>query len=245
MVTANLTGLSALITGAAGGIGEALVRAFHAAGVRLTLVDLIDCGARASELGPEHGSEVLDLRDPQAIAAVVDRIGHERGIDILINNAGLGVVGLAEEQEVEGWDRTQEINLRAPWLMAKAAFPYLKASGRGRVINLASQAGVIALPEHAAYGASKAGLINLTKVIAVEWARYGITANAISPTVVETPMALVGWSGEKGVQARREIPVGRFARPAEIAAAAIYLCSEDAGIVTGENLVMDGGYTVR
>jgi NAD(P)-dependent dehydrogenase (short-subunit alcohol dehydrogenase family) len=244
-MAADLTGLSALITGAAGGIGEALTRAFHAAGARLTLVDILDCSARAADLGPEHASEVLDLRDPHAVAGVVDRIGRDRGIDILINNAGLGMVGLVEEQSVEDWDRTQEINLRAPWLMAKAAFPYLRASGRGRVVSIASQAGVIALLEHAAYGASKAGLINLTKVMAVEWARYGITANAISPTVVESPMALVGWSGEKGEQARREIPVGRFARPSEIAAAALYLCSEDAAIVTGENLVMDGGYTVR
>lgn len=244
-MAAHLTGLSALITGAAGGIGAALAQAFHAAGARLTLVDIVDCSARAADLGPEHASEVLDLRDPQAIAAVVDRIGRDRGIDLLINNAGLGMVGLVEEQTVEDWDRTQDVNLRAPWLMAKAAFPYLKASARGRVVNIASQAGVIALLEHAAYGASKAGLINLTKVMAVEWARYGITANAISPTVVESPMALVGWSGEKGAQARREIPVGRFARPSEIAAAALYLCSEDAAIVTGENLVMDGGYTIR
>ena len=244
-MTTNLSGLSALITGAAGGIGEALTAAFQAAGARLTLVDLIDCASRAEALGPEHSSEVLDLRDPKAIATVVDRIGRERGIDILINNAGLGMVGLTEEQGVEDWDRTHEVNLRAPWLMAKAAFPFLKASGRGRVVNLASQAGVIALREHAAYGSSKAGLINLTKVMGVEWARHGITANAISPTVVESPMALVGWSGEKGEKARRDIPVGRFARPAEIAAAALYLCSAEAGIVTGENLVMDGGFTVQ
>lgn len=244
-MTRNLTGLNAVITGAAGGIGEALVQAFHAAGARLTLIDILDCAERAATLGQEHSSEILDLRDPDAIAATVARVGRTRGIDILINNAGLGMVGLAEEQGVADWDATLEINLRAPWLMAKAAFPFLKASGRGRVVNLASQAGVIALLEHAAYGASKAGLINLTKVLGVEWAKYGITANAISPTVVDSPMALVGWAGEKGVQARREIPVGRFVRPAEVAAAALYLCSEDAAIVTGENLVLDGGYTVR
>ena len=137
------------------------------------------------------------------------------------------------------------VNLRAPWLMAVAALPWLKRSGRGRVINISSQAGVVAIDEHAAYGASKAGLNLLTKVLAVEWARFGITVNAIAPTVVETPMALVGWAGEKGEQARRDIPVGRFARPAEIAAAARYLASGDAGIVTGEVLMADGGYSVR
>ena len=126
-----------------------------------------------------------------------------------------------------------------------AALPFLKKSGRGRIVNIASKAGVIGIPEHAAYGSSKAGLIGLTQVLALEWARHGITLNAISPTVVETPMALVGWSGEKGVRARAEIPVGRFARPAEVAAAALYLASDAAAIVTGANLMLDGGYTVR
>ena len=137
------------------------------------------------------------------------------------------------------------INLRGPWLMSAAALPFLKASGRGRVVNISSQAGVVAIDEHAAYGSSKAGLILLTKVLALEWARFGITVNAIAPTVVETPMALVGWAGEKGVQARKEIPVGRFALPAEIAAAAAYLASADAGIINGETLMADGGFTIR
>ena len=158
---------------------------------------------------------------------------------------GLGVVFPAAQPDVEVWDRTMRINLRAPWLMAVAALPFLKASGAGRIINLSSQAGVVAIDEHAAYGSSKAGLILLTKILALEWAQFGITTNAIAPTVVETPMALVGWSGEKGVQARQEIPVGRFAKPSEIAAAAAYLASEDAGIINGETLMADGGFTIR
>ena len=112
--------------------------------------------------------------------------------------------------------------------------PYLKVCGRGRIINIASQAGVVAIAEHATYAASKAGLIGLTKVLALEWAQYGVTVNAISPTVVETPMAMVGWSGEKGEKgekARKEIPVGRFAKPSEIASAAVYLASK-AAIIT-------------
>jgi NAD(P)-dependent dehydrogenase (short-subunit alcohol dehydrogenase family) len=242
---ADLAQRAALITGAGGGIGQAMAEAFAAAGARLALVDISDCSELARKLGSEHRSYSIDLQDPGAIAEIVAGIGEECGIDIVVNNAGLGVVALAEEQSVEDWDRTQAINLRAPWLVSIAALPYLKKSGRGRVINIASQAGVIGLPEHAAYGSSKAGLIGLTKVLALEWARHGITVNAISPTVVETPMALVGWSGEKGEKARAEIPVGRFARPSEIAAGALYLASDDAAIVTGENLMMDGGYTVR
>lgn len=242
---AELAGLTALITGAAGGIGVAMAEGFAVAGARLALVDRVDASPLAERLGPEHRAFHLDLLDPAAIADVVPRIGAEMGIDLLINNAGFGIVFPAEEMRVEDWDRTMAINLRAPWLMAAAALPYLKRSGRGRIVNLASQAGVIGLEEHAAYGSSKAGLIGLTKVMALEWARYGITTNAISPTVVETPMALVGWAGEKGERAKREIPVGRFAKPEEIAAAAIYLCSEGAGIVNGANLTTDGGRTIR
>jgi NAD(P)-dependent dehydrogenase (short-subunit alcohol dehydrogenase family) len=242
---ADLSGLTALITGAAGGIGTAMAEAFAAAGARLALVDIVDCSDLANRLAGDHRSDVLDLLDPDAIAATVARIGHERGIDILINNAGLGVVAPAEEQTVAGWDSTHAVNLRAPWLTAVAALPFLKVSGRGRVVNIASQAAVIAIAEHAAYGSSKAGLIGLTKVLALEWARHGITVNAISPTVVDTPMALVGWSGEKGERTRAEIPVGRFARPSEIAAAALYLSSSEAGIVTGENLIADRGFSIR
>lgn len=241
----DLSGLTALITGAAGGIGVAMAEAFAKAGARLVLVDIADASELAARLGPDHRHAVIDLEDPAAIAAGVEAIGRETGIDILINNAGLGIVFPAEKTEIDAWDRTMRINLRAPWLMAAAALPFLKASGRGRIVNVSSQAGVIAIEEHAAYGASKAGLINLTKVLAIEWARYGITANAIAPTVVETPMALVGWSGEKGEKARRDIPVGRFAKPSEIAAAALYLASAEAGIVNGATLMADGGYSVR
>ena len=241
----DFTGKTVLITGAAGGIGTAMAERFAAAGARLALVDIIAADDLAARLGTDHRAWQLDLEDPAAIADTVARIGAEMGIDVLINNAGLGVVLPAAQPDVEVWDRTMRVNLRAPWLMAVAALPFLKASGAGRIINLSSQAGVVAIDEHAAYGSSKAGLILLTKILALEWAQFGITTNAIAPTVVETPMALVGWSGEKGVQARQEIPVGRFAKPSEIAAAAAYLASEDAGIINGETLMADGGFTIR
>ncbi len=241
----DFTGKTVLITGAAGGIGTAMAERFAAAGARLALVDIIAADDLAARLGTDHRAWQLDLEDPAAIADTVARIGAEMGIDVLINNAGLGVVFPAAQPDVEVWDRTMRINLRAPWLMAVAALPFLKASGAGRIINLSSQAGVVAIDEHAAYGSSKAGLILLTKILALEWAQFGITTNAIAPTVVETPMALVGWSGEQGVQARQEVPVGRFAKPSEIAAAAAYLASEDAGIINGETLMADGGFTIR
>lgn len=241
----DFTGKTVLITGAAGGIGTAMAERFAAAGARLALVDIIAADDLAARLGSGHRAYQLDLEDPAAIADTVARIGADMGIDVLINNAGLGIVFPADQPDVEAWDRTMRINLRAPWLMAAAALPFLKASGAGRIVNISSQAGVVAIDEHAAYGSSKAGLILLTKILALEWTPFGITTNAIAPTVVETPMALVGWSGEKGVQARQEIPVGRFAKPSEIAAAAAYLASEDAGIINGETLMADGGFTIR
>ncbi|ODT16735.1 MAG: short-chain dehydrogenase [Kaistia sp. SCN 65-12] len=241
----GLAGRTVMITGAAGGIGKAMAECFAATGARLALVDMHDPSELASRLGADHKGFVLDLEDTGAITSVVDQIGAAMGIDILVNNAGLGIVFPVGEPNFEAWDKTMRVNLRGPWLVAAAALPYLKASGRGRVINISSQAGVIAIEEHAAYGASKAGLINLTKVMAIEWAGFGITANAIAPTVVETPMALVGWSGEKGEKAKRDIPVGRFAKPSEIAAAACYLASEEAGIINGAVLIADGGFSVK
>jgi NAD(P)-dependent dehydrogenase (short-subunit alcohol dehydrogenase family) len=241
----ELAGLTVLITGAAGGIGEAMAERFAAAGAKLALVDVRSSAELASRLGAEHKSLLLDLENPGAIAKTVSEIGEAMGIDILINNAGFGLVFLADEPNLDAWDQTLRVNLRAPWLMAAAALPYLKKSGRGRIINISSQAGVIAIEGHIAYGASKAGLINVTKVMAIEWAKFGITANAIAPTVVDTPMALVGWPGEKGEKAKRDIPVGRFAKPSEIAAAALYLASEDAGIVNGAVLMADGGFSIK
>ncbi len=241
----DLNGRTVLITGAAGGIGTAMAERFAAAGARLALVDIGDASELAARLGPDNRAYQLDLGDPAAIAETIARIGTEMGIDVLVNNAGVGMVFPAEKPDIASWDLTMNINLRAPWLVAAAALPFLKVSGRGRVINISSQAGIVAIDEHAAYGASKAGLILLTKIQALEWAKFGITSNAIAPTVVETPMALVGWSGEKGVKARQEIPIGRFAKPYEIAAAAVYLASGDAGIINGETLVADGGFTIR
>ena len=240
-----MNGLTVLVTGAAGGIGRALCETFAAEGARLALVDVQDATSFAASLGPDHRAWQLDLADPEAIAETVPRIGEAMGIDVLVNNAGLGIVFPAEQTHIQDFDATIAINLRAPWLMAAAALPWLKQSGRGRVINISSQAGVIAIDEHLAYGASKAGLNLVTRVLAVEWARFGITVNAIAPTVVETPMALVGWAGEKGERAKAEIPVGRFAQPAEIAAAARYLASDQAGIVNGAVLMADGGFSIR
>lgn len=138
------------------------------------------------------------------------------------------------------------INVKASFFVAQAAARQMIAGARGgRIVNLASQASVVGLERHAAYCASKAAIVGMTKALALEWAPHGITVNAVSPTIVETALGKQAWAGEAGERAKREIPAGRFAQPDEIAALVLYLLSDAAAMMTGENVVIDGGYTVR
>jgi NAD(P)-dependent dehydrogenase (short-subunit alcohol dehydrogenase family) len=243
----DLTGKVVVVTGAAGGIGQAMVRAFVERGAKMALVDRAPQTANlADKLGAPHRAWTFDISDEGAIATFATECeAHFGRIDILINNAGIGILAPAEELPVDAWDTTMTVNLRAPYLFARACAPAMFKHGWGRVITIASQAGIVGIADHVAYSASKAGLIGMTNVLALEWGPRGITANCISPTVVETELAKVGWSGEKGVRAKQEIPTRRFAQPDEIALAALYLASDAAQMVNGANLVVDGGYTIR
>lgn len=243
----DLTGKVVVITGAAGGIGQAMVRAFGERGAHLALVDRSpENETLARRLGAPHRAWTFDISDADAIAAFATECeAHFGRIDVLLNNAGIGILAPAEDLPVDAWDTTMAINLRAPYLFARACAPAMFRNGWGRVVTIASQAGIVGIAEHVAYSASKAGLIGMTNCLALEWGPRGVTANCISPTVVETELAKVGWSGEKGVRARQEIPTRRFAQPDEIALAALYLASDAAQMVNGANLVVDGGYTIR
>jgi 2-deoxy-D-gluconate 3-dehydrogenase len=185
------------------------------------------------------------LTEPDAarhvIAEVMDLAG---AVDILVNSAGVVRLDHALDISAEMWDTTIAVNLTASFRMAQAAGRAMTAAGYGRIINLASQASVIALDEHVAYCASKAAVVGMTKVLAMEWARSGVTVNAVSPTVVETPLGKLAWAGAKGDAMRELIPVGRFARPDEIAGLIAYLAGENAAMITGENILIDGGYSV-
>jgi len=246
----DLGGKTAIVTGGTGGIGLDIARLFSARGANLVIV-----GTRstANEIaaGLPGGAErnvgvTADVADARAVDAVVatalDRFGR---IDVLVNNAGISVVENAEALAVADFDRVMAVNVRGPFLMSQAAGKAMIARKSGRIVNIASQAGVVAIDRHLVYCTSKFALIGMTKVLALEWARHGITVNAVSPTVVETPLGKRVWAGEAGDAMKRKIPVGRFAQPEEIAAAVLYLVSDVAGMITGENLIIDGGYTIQ
>ncbi len=244
----DMTGKVALVTGAAAGIGRAIAQAFAQRGANVALIDLADSVAATAEQlgGGPHLALVADVtlagEAERVVAGTLARFGR---LDILVNNAGVARLEAAAQTSDGDWDITMAVNLKAPFLMSRAAFPALSEAGAGRIVNLASQAAMVALDRHLAYCTSKAGILGLTRVLALEWARHGVTVNAISPTVVETELGRRAWAGEVGAAMRLKIPVGRFAQPDEIAMAALYLASGAAGMITGENLVVDGGYTIQ
>ena len=200
----------------------------------------------AERLGSGHRGYLVDLEDDRAIEAVFAQIGADfPTVHILVNNAGIGLMAPAETLPTADWDRTMRINLRAPFVCARCVAPAMLRQKWGRIVTISSQAAVIGIEHHAAYSASKAGLLGMTNCLALEWGPSGITANCVSPTIVETELGMRVWDGEQGDRARAEIPTRRFAQPVEVAEAVLYLSSEAAGMVNGANLMLDGGNTIR
>lgn len=243
----DFSGKTVLVTGAANGIGLAISELFAERGARLVLLDR---SPKVAEVGKTLGTAVLarevDITDDADVTRTIESVAAECGrIDVLINNAGIGGTAPAELGSLADWRRIIDVNLSGQYVVAREVGRRMLEAGGGRIVMMASQAAIIGLDGHAAYSASKAGVLGMLRCMALEWGSRGVTVNAISPTVVETEMAAVHWGGEKGRRAREEIPVGRFARPREIAYAALYLASEAAAMINGMNLVVDGGFTIR
>lgn len=234
-----------LITGAANGIGKQMAEHFSESGATLVLVDKSDAvEALAASLGSQHMAAVQDVTDEAATDALIEAVVARMGrIDILVNNAGIGPLAKAEEMTTELWDITQAVNVRGVFLFCRAVGRQMLVQGKGRIVNLASQAASVGLDGHLAYCSSKAAILGLTRTLALEWGPKGITTNSVSPTVVDTELGRYGWAGEKGERMKLLIPTRRFAQPSEISSSILFLASEEAAMINGADLLVDGGYT--
>lgn len=234
-----------MVTGGASGIGAATVAAFRKEGARVICADI-----RAPE-NPEPDAGVafvqVDVADlaaaNQAIAFAVDRFGR---LDVLVNSAGVGELEASETVSPASWRRTLSINLDGAFYMSQAAICHmLEAGDEGVIVNVASVHGLVGFAGHAAYTASKGGVVNLTRSLGIEFAARGIRINAVCPGFVRTPMIDAGVSEDLMPHIVSLHPLGRIARPDEVAAAILFLASSDASFVVGASLAVDGGYTAQ
>ena len=244
----SLKGKTAIITGGAAGIGYATAEFFAKKGVNLVLADLnprVD--EIAKKLDPKAIGVAGDVTDKIYRQSVLDRGAETFGqVDILVNCAGIVALDNAENISESDWDCTMNINLKASFMMAQLIGKYfIENHVNGNIVNIASQAGVVALNKHVAYCAAKGGIMAMTKVMARERGKYGIRVNAVAPTVVLTELGHKAWDGPAGEAFKKEVPAERFAEPDEVAGVIAFLCSNAAGMITGHNLLIDGGYTIK
>jgi NAD(P)-dependent dehydrogenase (short-subunit alcohol dehydrogenase family) len=246
----TLAGEVAVVTGARHGIGAAIARALAGAGARVAVThhDRSVAAEVADELGAEHVGVALDVRSTESVdiaAAETARLLGEP--TVLVNSAGVNRIRPAEAFSDEDWSFVLDVNLTGVYRCCRAFGSRMLANQRGSIVNVASIIGPeVAMPGRAAYGASKAGIVGLTRVLGVEWAGRGVRVNAVIPGPVRTPM--VAQAIADGVLVESEIvdhtPAGRLAEPEDVANAVVLLCGEGAGFVTGQTLVVDGGYSM-
>jgi 3-oxoacyl-[acyl-carrier protein] reductase len=244
----RLSGKHALITGAGRGIGRAIARVFVREGAAVAVADIDANLARdaANELERQGGRAVAieaDVANPASIRAMIESVLSAFGrIDILVNNAGIGGNTPFLETSLEEWERILRVNLTGAFLVAQAAAREMVKAGGGRVINIASLSGQRGGTGRAAYGAAKAGLDLLTRVMAVELAEHGINVNSIAPGPIETEMAKFAHDAATRAAYERLVPMRRYGSPEEIADAALFLASDESRYVHGHTLNVDGGF---
>lgn len=251
----NLTGMTALVTGAGSGIGQATARALAAAGARVAVTELPDridrAEATVSDIESAGGVAFplsLDVRDLDSIAAAIEAARHAGGgrVDVLVNNAGVNVRQPAFDVSEEAWDRILDTNLKGVFFTSQAAGRVMRDQipAGGSIINVASTMGLVGYYDRAAYSSAKGGVVNLTHALAIEWAPHQIRVNAVCPAFVNTPLVQTVLENEA---IRNDIlfrtPIGRVAEPEEIANAIVFLASPAASYVTGAALTVDGGWT--
>jgi NAD(P)-dependent dehydrogenase (short-subunit alcohol dehydrogenase family) len=251
MTRYDYAGRTALITGAAGGIGSATALAFAAAGARVVLADIAESGAQLAQSIVDQGGKAWFVRTDvtrieQIDSLVAQALSYGGSLDFAFNNAGIEEENarLGDSDEAL-FDRMMAINVKGVWACMRAELQVMKAQGHGVIINTASVAGLVGAPKHALYGASKHAVIGLTKSAAAEYGKAGIRINAVCPGVIRTAMYQrmidQGLADEQGI--RRLHPIGRIGEVEEIAGAVLWMCSEQAAFMTGHSMTIDGGMT--
>ena len=248
----NLKGKTALVTGAAQGLGREIALALAQSGVSLVLSDIQspdDTAVAVGETGAPWIAVPADITDEDQVKAMAERSAAEYGkVDILINNAGVSQLSYTATEDLSKteWETIIGVNLTGTFLVCKHIGQKMIAGGGGSIVNIATTAGITGVPRAPAYCASKAGVILLTKSLALEWARYHIRVNAVAPHYLETPLT-EGLRASEKVYAGlvKQIPMGRFGKPSEIAGAVLFLASQASTYTTGTVIVADGGFLAQ
>ena len=247
----KLEGRVALITGAGSGIGEAMARVFAMEGARVAVADLDQSAASRVAAQIDGLALAVDVARMDDVRSMAERTLERYGrIDVLCNNAGIGVAAVCHETSEADWDRVIAVDLKGVFLGCKVVIPHMLELGGGVICNTSSAAGQVGVLNRAAYCAAKAGVLGLTKSIAIDYAGKAIRCNALVPATVESPWIDKIIAQQPDPEAQRALmkarqPIGRMGTPEEIARAALYLCSDDSAFVTGTGLVIDGGFTAR
>ena len=246
----RLKGKVALVTGAGRGIGRAIALLFAKEGADMAVNDIEPSSAKETvktieQMGRRSIGVIADISEVNEVELMVNRVIQELGgVHILVNNAGIGPQILpTTEQSLEYWDRVIKVHLRGSYLCSRFAGKWMIQNKTGKILNIASITGMAGFPMRTEYGPAKAGIINMTKALAVEWAKYNINVNSIAPGYILTPATK---EGKLDLQAMEEkIPLGRLGNSDDIAKAALFLVSDDADYITGANLPVDGGWSAN
>lgn len=255
-ISFNLSGKTVIITGGTAGIGKEAAEYLLRQGANVVIAgrrsDTPEVARELSECAPDQSMQHCiglsgDICDAAYREALVEAALSAFGrIDALVNNAGINVLQLAEEVEEADWDAVLSVDLKASFFMAQAVGKYMIENKQpGSIVNITSQAGTVAFERHAAYCSAKAGAEAMTRVLALEWGKYGIRINSVAPTIVLTALGHEAWDGPKGDAVKEKMPSGRFAEPEEIASVIAFLISDASAMITGHNLLVDGGYTIQ